>query len=64
MVFKGCGRCGGDLYREEDIGQTDFVCLQCGCRRPSDHESFITTSIRTPRETKPDRQPQPVKLAA
>jgi DNA-directed RNA polymerase subunit RPC12/RpoP len=32
MVFKGCARCGGDMYREEDIGQTDLVCLQCGYR--------------------------------
>ncbi len=34
MVFKACPRCRGDLFREEDIGQTDLVCLQCGFRRP------------------------------
>jgi hypothetical protein len=33
MVFKGCQRCGGDMYREDDLGETDLVCLQCGCRR-------------------------------
>jgi hypothetical protein len=33
MVFKGCQRCGGDLYNEEELGQTDQVCLQCGARR-------------------------------
>jgi hypothetical protein len=33
MVFKGCQRCGGDLYNEEEFGQTDLVCLQCGARR-------------------------------
>jgi DNA-directed RNA polymerase subunit RPC12/RpoP len=33
MVFKGCQRCGGDLYNEEELGQTDLVCLQCGARR-------------------------------
>jgi DNA-directed RNA polymerase subunit RPC12/RpoP len=32
MVFKGCARCGGDLYREEDIGEDNIVCLQCGHR--------------------------------
>jgi hypothetical protein len=33
MVFKGCQRCGGDLYNEEELGQVDLVCLQCGSRR-------------------------------
>jgi DNA-directed RNA polymerase subunit M/transcription elongation factor TFIIS len=62
MVFKGCDRCRGDLYREEDIGQTDLVCLQCGYRRAADHESPITTIYRTRRETRQDRQS--VRLAA
>ena len=34
MVFKGCIRCGGDVYDEDDIDQIDLVCLQCGFRRP------------------------------
>lgn len=34
MVFKGCTRCGGDLYIEDDMGFRDLVCLQCGCRKP------------------------------
>lgn len=25
-ILKGCPRCGGDLYSEEDY----FTCLQCG----------------------------------
>ena len=62
MVFKGCDRCRGDLYYEEDIGQTDLVCLQCGSRRAADHESSIITIYRTRRETRPDRQP--AKVAA
>ena len=35
MVFKGCQRCEGDLWVEEDIGSRlqDFVCLQCGSRQ-------------------------------
>jgi len=33
MVFKGCTRCRGDLYVEDDVGFRDLVCLQCGARR-------------------------------
>ena len=35
MVFKGCQRCSGDLWVEEDIGarSEDLVCLQCGHRQ-------------------------------
>ena len=33
MVIKGCARCGGDVYDEDDIERVDLVCLQCGCRR-------------------------------
>ncbi len=33
MVFKGCGRCGGDMFKEDDLGETELVCLQCGSRR-------------------------------
>jgi DNA-directed RNA polymerase subunit M/transcription elongation factor TFIIS len=34
MVFKGCHRCSGDMWEEEDItsGVLDLVCLQCGYR--------------------------------
>jgi len=34
MVFKGCTRCRGDLYIEDEMGIRDLVCLQCGCRQP------------------------------
>ena len=32
MVFKGCQRCGGDLWVEEDISShmEELVCIQCG----------------------------------
>jgi DNA-directed RNA polymerase subunit RPC12/RpoP len=33
MIFKGCIRCGGDMYDEDNIDQVDLVCLQCGFRR-------------------------------
>ncbi|MBI4294921.1 MAG: hypothetical protein HY669_01995 [Chloroflexi bacterium] len=28
--IKGCKRCGGDLYLEQDVYGTSVVCLQCG----------------------------------
>ena len=30
--LKACGRCGGDQSREEVLGETELVCLQCGQR--------------------------------
>jgi DNA-directed RNA polymerase subunit RPC12/RpoP len=33
MLFKGCRRCGGDMFHEDDLGETELVCLQCGSRR-------------------------------
>jgi hypothetical protein len=35
MIFKGCARCHGDVYREEELGGRDSVCLQCGHRVPA-----------------------------
>ena len=32
MMFRSIARCRGDLYREEDLGQAELVCLQCGFR--------------------------------
>jgi DNA-directed RNA polymerase subunit RPC12/RpoP len=39
MVFKGCQRCNGDLWAEEDIISRlqDLVCLQCGHRQTKEH---------------------------
>ena len=38
MVFKGCQRCNGDLWAEEDIVSRlqDLVCLQCGHRQTAE----------------------------
>jgi len=36
MVFRGCNRCVGDLYVEDDLGGSELVCLQCGNRMPQD----------------------------
>jgi len=38
MFFKGCARCRGDLFQENDVGHTDLVCLQCGYRRTIDSD--------------------------
>ena len=33
IKFKGCGRCGGDVYFNADRRGVDVYCLQCGSRR-------------------------------
>ncbi len=33
FMFKGCERCQGDLFKEDDSRQSDLVCLQCGHRQ-------------------------------
>jgi hypothetical protein len=38
MVFKGCPRCGGDMFLEEDLGYRDLVCLQCSYRKTVDSD--------------------------
>ena len=30
VKFKGCKRCGGDLFLERDSEGTYLTCLQCG----------------------------------
>jgi len=30
VAFKRCPRCGGDLLREDYLGDVELVCLQCG----------------------------------
>ena len=32
MIAKGCPRCGGDLYLDEDWRERSLACLQCGAR--------------------------------
>ena len=31
--MKGCPRCKGDLFLDQDASSRDVVCLQCGYRR-------------------------------
>jgi len=33
IKFKGCPRCGGDLYLAEDVFGKYLSCLQCGFHR-------------------------------
>ena len=33
MVLKGCARCQGDMFLEDDGMTKERVCLQCGYRR-------------------------------
>jgi hypothetical protein len=33
VILRGCRKCDGDLYVEENIDGTDLVCLQCGHRQ-------------------------------
>ena len=30
LLTKGCPRCGGDLSRVNDVGETYYSCVQCG----------------------------------
>jgi DNA-directed RNA polymerase subunit RPC12/RpoP len=64
MEFKGCTRCQGDLYREEDVGQTDLVCLQCGFRLPVEPLSIIGTRFEQLRQTRKRTQTRPTRAAA
>ena len=62
MVFKGCARCGGDMYREEDIGQTNLVCLQCGNRVSADRALVSAFRKSSGRDIRSARRP--IKIAA
>lgn len=62
MVYKGCERCSGDLFIEEEGRFRDLVCLQCGFR-PANGAALIdamrvsaahrTTSSRLYRRHRP-----------
>jgi len=64
MMFKACARCRGDLYREEDLGQSDLVCLQCGYRLPVSPVSALGRLAVQPRVVRRKRATQPVRAAA
>jgi hypothetical protein len=48
MMFKGCPRCGGNMYLEEEGRFRDLVCLQCG-HRPPDAVQIIDQMRRSAR---------------
>ena len=64
MQFKGCTRCQGDLYREEDVGQTDLVCLQCGFRLPVESVSAMGVRFEQVRQARIRTQARPTRVAA
>jgi hypothetical protein len=37
--FKGCPRCHGDVFVDEDIDKTYVKCLQCGYEREMEKAS-------------------------
>ncbi len=39
--YKGCPKCGGDVYMAEDLDGFEFKCLQCG-------KTVNKADIRTP----------------
>ena len=64
MEFKGCTRCQGDMYCEEDIGHTDLVCLQCGFRLAVDPVPVMSARIEQVRQARIRAQARPTKAAA
>ena len=48
--LKGCPRCGGDLYRDEDIYGEHVTCLQCGR-----HLNVVEAVVPGKAEAAPDR---------
>jgi len=56
MVYKGCERCSGDLFIEEEGRFRDLVCLQCGFR-PSNGAALIDAiRVRAAHRPLPQRQ--------
>ena len=64
MMFKACTRCRGDLYREEDLGHAELVCLPCGFRLHV-AASAMGRFVMQPRAARRKRMTsQPVRAAA
>jgi len=64
MMFKACKRCRGDLYREEDLGQAELVCLQCGCRLPVAVSAMGRFVMKSTSGARKRMTSQPVQAAA
>jgi uncharacterized Zn finger protein (UPF0148 family) len=50
--FKGCHRCGGDLFRDDTVKAGEFTCLQCG-----EIDTLMRVDVGE-RETKIDNPPR------
>ena len=46
MWTKACPKCGGDLYEEWWLGDTDIKCLQCGYVLPVPQARRLLTARR------------------
>ncbi len=46
FFFKGCARCGGDLFREDDSVESDLVCLQCGRRQVTEAAHGLIAKVK------------------
>jgi DNA-directed RNA polymerase subunit RPC12/RpoP len=46
--LKACVRCGGDLFPEEVLGDTELVCLQCGHRAVAPAQPVLRYPTRRP----------------
>jgi len=51
MWLNACGRCGGDVFIEEDMGDREFVCLQCGGRKTVGPVAMYRSSASASRTT-------------
>lgn len=62
MELKGCPKCGGDMFPEEDLDGIDYVCLQCSYRKP--FRSWTLADYAELQLAKALRQRRPGKKAA
>ncbi|MCL5074540.1 MAG: hypothetical protein M1136_02660 [Chloroflexi bacterium] len=46
MWLKACPRCGGDLFVEDDVGESYIICLQCGYVLPQAQAERLMAEFR------------------
>ena len=51
IKFKGCPKCGGDLYLKEDMFGKFLDCLQCGYLKDVSAEKVEAGKLETEKET-------------
>lgn len=63
IMFKGCHRCHGDLYKDRDIYGEFVLCLQCGYYLSDSEVAELASRFRSP-ETGERRRTEEPALAA